>query len=56
MSDKETFYDILGVSQTASPDEIKSSYKKLSLVYHPDINKSPKAHEKFLEIKEAYET
>lgn len=54
MSDKN-YYDILGVGKTASPDEIKSAYRKLAKQYHPDINKDPGASEKFKEINEAYE-
>ena len=54
MSDKN-YYDIRGVGKTASPDEIKSAYRKLAKQYHPDINKDPGASEKFKEINEAYE-
>jgi molecular chaperone DnaJ len=47
------FYKILGVSKSASKDEIKSAYKKLAKEYHPDLNKDPSAAEKFKEINEA---
>ena len=50
------FYEILGVSPTASIDEIKKSYKILAKKYHPDKNKSSEAMEKFKEISVAYET
>ena len=47
-------YEVLGVSRSASPEEIKSAYRKLSKTYHPDINKEPDAEEKFKKINEAY--
>jgi curved DNA-binding protein len=43
------------VSKTATPDEIQRSYRKLARTYHPDINKSPDAEERFKEISEAYD-
>ena len=49
------YYQILGISRTATPDDIKRSYRKLALRYHPDKNKSPEAEEKFKLIAEAYE-
>ncbi len=54
MADKN-YYDILGVSKDASPDDIKSAYRKLAKKYHPDINKEPGAADKFKEVNEAYE-
>ena len=48
------YYSILGVSKTASDDEIKSAYRNLAKKYHPDINKEADAQEKFKEISEAY--
>jgi molecular chaperone DnaJ len=51
------YYEILGVSESASDGEIKSAYRKLAMTYHPDRNKGDKAAEaKFKEINEAYET
>lgn len=53
----ETFYSILGVAETASKDEIKKAYRKLSLQWHPDRNHgSVEANSKFQKINEAYET
>jgi curved DNA-binding protein len=48
------YYAILGVSKTASEDEIKKAFKKLARKYHPDVNKEPGAEDKFKEINEAY--
>jgi DnaJ-class molecular chaperone len=54
MTNKRDYYEVLGVSKSASSDEIKKAYRKLALEWHPDRNKSPNANEKFKEINEAY--
>jgi DnaJ-class molecular chaperone len=57
MAAKTDYYDILGVSKNASPDEIKKAYRKQALEWHPDRHKDDKevAEKKFKEINEAYQ-
>ena len=49
------YYKILGLEPGASQDEIKKAYRKMAMKYHPDVNKSPDARQRFTEILEAYE-
>lgn len=49
------YYKILGVERDATEAKIKSAYRKLARQYHPDVNKSPDAVQKFKDINEAYE-
>src|SRR5438309_7148040 len=54
--DFKDYYKILGLQKAATPEEIKKSYRKLAVKYHPDKNPGNKqAEEKFKEINEAYE-
>ena len=53
---KRDYYEVLGVSKSATDKDIKKAYKKLAMKYHPDRNPdNPVAQEKFREVKEAYE-
>ena len=54
MATKRDYYEVLGVSKTASKDEIKSAYRKLAKKYHPD-NKETGDEAKFKEVQEAYD-
>ena len=57
MADKKNYYDVLGVDKKATPEEIKSAYRKLAMKYHPDRNQGDEAAaEKFKEVNEAHET
>eukprot|EP01024_Parvocaulis_polyphysoides_P015714 TRINITY_DN16929_c1_g1_i1.p1 TRINITY_DN16929_c1_g1~~TRINITY_DN16929_c1_g1_i1.p1 ORF type:complete len:406 (+),score=61.69 TRINITY_DN16929_c1_g1_i1:38-1255(+) len=51
----KSYYDVLGVSQNAAKKDIKSAYRQKARKYHPDVNKSSDAVERFKEISEAYE-
>lgn len=55
MPTKRDYYEILGLSKTATAAEIKSAYRKMALKFHPDKNKATDAEEKFKEINEAYQ-
>ncbi|HLO85351.1 MAG TPA: J domain-containing protein [Nostocaceae cyanobacterium] len=55
-TDFKDYYSILGISKTASPEEIKQAFRKLARKYHPDVNPGNKqAEARFKEINEAYE-
>ncbi|HEV7686482.1 MAG TPA: DnaJ C-terminal domain-containing protein [Acidimicrobiia bacterium] len=55
MPPRRDFYESLGVSRTATPEEIQRAYRTLARTYHPDINKDPGAEERFKEVSEAYD-
>lgn len=52
---KRDYYEVLGVSRTASAADIKRSFRKLAQQYHPDRNKDHNAEERFKEVAEAYQ-
>ncbi len=49
------YYEVLGVSRTASSDEVQKAFRGLARKHHPDVSKEPKAEERFKQINEAYE-
>ncbi|MHA1193926.1 MAG: DnaJ domain-containing protein [Promethearchaeota archaeon] len=56
MNEEKTYYEILEIEKDASEQEIKLAYRRLAKKYHPDLNKTdPKAKEKFIKIKNAYD-
>ncbi|MBQ4432702.1 MAG: DnaJ domain-containing protein, partial [Bacteroidales bacterium] len=56
MMEKRDYYEVLGVTKTSTPEEIKKAYRKMAMKYHPDRNPGDKeAEEKFKEAAEAYD-
>src|SRR5690554_4970462 len=55
MAEKRDYYEVLGVSKTASQAEIKKGYRAKAKQYHPDINKEEDSEHRFKEVNEAYE-
>ncbi|HEX9878261.1 MAG TPA: DnaJ C-terminal domain-containing protein [Gammaproteobacteria bacterium] len=51
----KNYYEVMGLSRDASPDDVKRAYRRLARKYHPDVSKEPDAEERFKELGEAYE-
>lgn len=55
MAEKRDYYEVLGLTKSASQDEIKKAYRALAKKYHPDVSKEKDAESKFKEVQEAYD-
>ena len=55
MAEKRDYYEVLGISRSATADDIRKAYRRLARQYHPDVNKDANAEDTFKEINEAHE-
>ena len=55
MERKEELYEVLGITKTATAEDVRRAYRKEALKWHPDKNSSPEAAERFKTISNAYE-
>ena len=55
MPAKQDYYELLGIDQNATDEQVKKAFRRLAFKYHPDHNHDDTAGEKFKEINEAYE-
>jgi molecular chaperone DnaJ len=54
MADRKDYYEVLGIARDASQDDVRSAYRRLARQYHPDVNQTPAAADRFKEANEAY--
>lgn len=54
MADKRDYYEVLGIGRDSSGDDVRGAFRKLAKEFHPDVNKTPGAEDRFKEINEAY--
>ena len=55
MSLKKKYYELFGLDEKASKEDIRKAYRKLAMKYHPDRNPDPRAHQIFVDLAEAYD-
>jgi len=55
LSHKSKYYEIFGLKENATKNDIRKAYRKLAMQFHPDKNPDPKAHQLFIQLTEAYE-
>ncbi|MHB0877060.1 MAG: molecular chaperone DnaJ [Anaerolineae bacterium] len=55
MVDRKDYYEVLGVAKDASQDDVRNAYRRLARQFHPDVNQTPEAGERFKEANEAYQ-